>query len=287
MPDWTVSEPQNIEFNGDIGTVDVKIATGRLSVVGTDGPPRIEISKMGTVPLLLALDGGTLTIRQEPQHGWPGLLEPLWWWFNGGRKSSTDVSIAVPYDAVCRLWLASGSLVVSTVHADVSADCVSGRVTLLGLDGRIRSKVVSGPIEALGCAGELDLDTVNGEIVLADSASTRVRAKTVSGSLTADLDNPPYDSDIDLQTVSGEITIRVREDSDVTVRIKATNGRVTTDFPGLIVEGAWGGGSVSGKLGSGVGQLRATAVGGNIALLRRPVDAAFGDDFGAGEADAS
>ena len=55
--------------------------------------------------------------------------------------------------------------------------------------------------------------------------------KTMSGSVTADLDNPPFDSQIRLETVSGEITIRVREDSDLKVSMNAVHGRVTSDFP--------------------------------------------------------
>ena len=71
------------------------------------------------------------------------------------------MSIAVPYGTTCRLWLASGSVVVSQIHADVTADCVSGRMTLFGIDGHLRAKVVSGPIEALGCAGHIELETVS------------------------------------------------------------------------------------------------------------------------------
>ncbi len=278
MQTWTVHEPQTLDFAPADGvtTLSVNLTSGRLSIVGTDGPPRIEISKIASTPLHVELDGGTLYVRNAEIHPWPGILAPLWWWINGGSRFAADVSIAVPFDTPCTLVLAHGSLLVSTVHADVAADCVSGRLTLLGVDGKLRAKVVSGPIEALGCAGELALETISGEIVIADSAASRVHAKTTSGSVIADLDNPPYDSFIRLETISGEITIRVREDSDLDVRLNAIHGRVTSDFPGLSVQGTWGG-SVSGKLGSGIGTLTANAVGGSIALLRRPVDAQFGD----------
>ncbi|HEY1485385.1 MAG TPA: DUF4097 family beta strand repeat-containing protein [Micromonosporaceae bacterium] len=274
MQSWSISEPQTIEVTDRVRTLEVRMASGRLSVVGADGPPRVEVSRTASEPVEITLVDGALTIRQMPAHTWPGLLMPLWWWIRGAHTFDADVSIAVPYETVCTLWLGNGSLVASTVHADVAADCVNGRVTLLGVDGEIRSKVVSGPIEALGCAGDLNLETVSGEIVLADSAASRVRAKTVSGSLIADLDNPPHDSDIDLETISGEITIRVRSDSDLDVRLSAAHGRVTSDFPDMSVQSQWGA-SVSGKLGSGSGRLKASAVGGNIALLRRPVDADF------------
>jgi hypothetical protein len=273
MPSWSVSQPRTINIADDVRTLDVRITTGRLSVVGADGPPRIEIAQVAAAPVDVKSDGDKLSINHGPSRGRPGILAPLWWWMSA-RRYRADVSIAVPYATVCNLWLGSGSLVVSTVHGDVVADCVSGRVTLLGIIGQVRSRVVSGPVEALGCAGDIHLETVSGEIVLADSSSSRVHAQTVSGSLIADLDNPPSDSHIDLETISGEITIRVREDSDLRVRMNAAHGRVSSDFPGLSVAAAWGA-SVAGTLGIGTGNLVASAVGGNISLLRRPVDASF------------
>ena len=141
--------------------------------------------------------------------------------------------------------------------------------------------MVSGPIEVLGCAGSVELDTVSGEIVLADTTSGDVHAKTVSGSVTADLDNPPDRCDIKLETISGEITIRVREDSDLSVMLSAAHGRTTSEFPGLTGKGTWGSSSsaVIGTSAAGTGRLVATAVGGNIALLRRPIDADFDAAF--------
>ncbi len=278
MNSWTIKEPQNVELTADdaVEHLHVRLYSGRLSVVGTDGPPRVEISRIAETGVHVKSDHGVLTVMHDDVQVWPGPLAPLWWWING-RRSSADVSIAVPYGTTCQLWIASGSVVASQIHADVTVDCVSGRMTLFGIDGHLRAKVVSGPIEALGCAGRIELETVSGEITLADTAASEVRAKTVSGSLTADLDNPPFDSQIRLETVSGEITIRVREDSDLKVSMSAVHGRVTSDFPDMSVEGKWGS-AVSGTLGSGAGQLYASAVGGNIALLCRPVDADFGAD---------
>jgi hypothetical protein len=275
---WTITEPRRLDIDDEVARLDVSLIAGRLSVVGTDGPARLEVSTASEVELRVRVENGLLSIHHDLPRTWPGLLKPLWWWVNGGRFTA-DVSIAVPYRTAAVLRLGSGSVVVSTVHADVSVDCASGRTTLLGVDGRIRATVVSGPIEALGCAGDISLDTVSGEITLADAAARRLSAKTISGALTADLDNPPHDSQINLETISGEITIRVREDSDLDVHLSAVHGRVTSDFPSLQAEGEWGR-SVRGTIGAGVGRLYANAIGGNISLLRRPVD----DDFGPGDA---
>ena len=222
----------------EIKQLRVRLNAGRLTVVGTDGPPRVEISKMAGAPIKVTLEDGVMSVIHEDARTWPGMLIPLWW-LAFGRRFECDVR------SRCRTrrspgsgWPRLGDRLRSA--ADVIADCVSGRVTLFGIAGGLRAKVVSGPIEVLGCAGAVELETVSGEIVLADTTSGDVHAKTVSGSVTADLDNPPDRCDIKLETISGEITIRVREDSDLSVTLSAAHGRVTSEFPGLTRQGHLG-----------------------------------------------
>jgi hypothetical protein len=276
MTSWTITEPDRIELEDEVLRLDVALIGGRLNVVGGDGPARVEVSKVDPGdPVTVTMDGGLLSVSHPVPKTWPGLFHPLWWWINGRKHARSDVSIALPYGAAAVLRVTAGTAVISGVHGDLSVDVVSGRLTLLGNAGRIRGKVISGPIEALGCAGDITLETISGEITIAESATERVHAKTVSGSLTADLDNPPQGSDIYLETISGEITIRIREDSDLTVSLASTGGRVTSAFPGLSTDGngrmAWGK-RLSGVLGRGSGRLHASAISGEIALLPRPVD---------------
>ena len=265
MGTWTIDRPDRLALDGEVRRLKVNLVQGRLNVVGTDGPARVEVTTIGSKPLTVSLgDDGLLTVVHDDMPKWPGLL---WWLF--GRKYRADVSIAVPRTVNAALNVVAGSIVASALRAGARVDVTSGRITLLGLDGTVSAKIISGPIEALSIGGELDLETISGEITLADSTARRVRAKTISGSLTCDLDNPPSDSEIKLETTSGEITARVREDSDLRVTLYAVSGRVTCAFPDLHHEGAK---SVSGTLGKGTGQLYANATSGNISLLRRPVD---------------
>jgi hypothetical protein len=280
MASWTITEPRRLDIEDEVTRLNVSLIAGRLSVVGTDGPARVEVSAASEFKLTATVADGLLSVYHDVPHTWPGLLQPVWWWLNGRRRFAADVSIAIPYQTPAVLRVGSGSVVASTVHADLTVDCASGRTTLLGVDGRIKATVLSGPIEALGCAGDISLETVSGEITVADIAAHRLSAKTISGALTADLDNPPHDSQINLETMSGEITIRVREDSDLSVQLAAVHGRVTSAFPDIQVQGRWGT-SVTGVIGAGTGKLYANAVGGNIALLCRPVD----NDFAAESTD--
>src|SRR6266480_3321654 len=279
MASWQITTPQRLDLDGDVTDLDVFLFGGRLNVVGTDGPPRVEVTRTGEIPVEVSHQNGRLAIRHERVRPWPGPLAPVWWWLRGRSRVSVDVSVAVPYDTRAELRVIAGPVIVSSIRGDLTVECTSGRIALLGTGGRTRATMVSGPIEALGCAGDLALETVSGEITIADSAARQVSAKTVSGALTADLDNPPLDSRITVDTISGELTIRIREDSDLSVDLSAVHGRVSSTFPELATGERWpGGAKVQGILGKGTGTLTATAMSGSITLLRRPVDPDFGED---------
>jgi hypothetical protein len=265
MTTWNVAEPTRLELKGEVKDLQVRLVGGRINVVGADGPARVEVSAIGERPVTITLDDdGTLHISHGSFPKWPGLL---WWLFHNRFK--VDVSVVVPVQTPATLHTVSGSVVVSSLRAGVRVDATSARVTLLGLDGRVHAKVISGSVEALTLDGEVELETVSGEIVVADSAARKVHARAISGSITCDLDNPAADTDVRLDTVSGEITARVREDSDLRVHLNAVSGQVISAFPGLDRIGR---NVVVGQLGAGTGRLAANATSGTITLLRRPVD---------------
>ncbi|MER7890586.1 DUF4097 family beta strand repeat-containing protein [Micromonospora sp. NPDC094482] len=271
MTGWTVDSPQRLTLDGPVSRLDVRLFSGRLNVVATDGPARVDITRVGRRPVLVEHQGGWLSVRQERARRWSDLL---WWIGPFARWPRVDVSIAVPAEVAADLRLMDGSLVVSGLRRQTRVDVTSGQITLMALRGETSAKIVSGPVEALGVAGELSMQTVSGEVILADSAAGQVRAQTVSGSITCDLDNPRR-SEIRLHTISGSITVRVREDSDLAVRLHTTAGRITSGFPQVRTESAIGSVTSSeGVIGAGEGKLWASATSGSIALLARPV----GDD---------
>ena len=44
MPTWTVDAPRRLSFEEPISRLDVYLISGRLNVVGTGGPARVEIA---------------------------------------------------------------------------------------------------------------------------------------------------------------------------------------------------------------------------------------------------
>jgi hypothetical protein len=268
MARWVVDGTQRIMVDEPVERLHVRLVTGRLNVVATDGPARIEVVQASRVPILIEYRTGHLIVRHERVPKWPGVF---WWLAQLGRRFRVEISIAVPASAQAELHLVDGSVIVSGLRSSTAVTVTSGQVTLMGLGGQTRAKLVSGPVEALGVKGDVTLETISGELVVADSSAGRLRATTVSGAITCDLDNP-RGSDIRLGTTSGSITVRVREDSDLCVRLRTASGRITSGFAEV---GDAGGPSWAkerhGVIGSGTGQLSATTASGSIALLARPV----------------
>jgi hypothetical protein len=266
MTAWKISEPQRLALDEEVTDLSVSLVSGRLNVVGSDeGPPRVEVAEIRDQPVHVAIGGGRLDVSQRFPKGWPGFL---WWIF--GQRFKVDISVVVPTGAAVRLHLASGTVIASSLRNGATVDVTSGRITLLGIDGTVSGRIVSGSIEGLTLGGEVAFETVSGEIVVADSTAGKVSARTISGSVTCDLDNPTAGTEVSLDTVSGEITARVREDSDLRVSLHAISGHVINAFPELDQHAR---NTVTGRLGSGSGgRLAANATSGTISLLRRPVD---------------
>jgi hypothetical protein len=188
MPSWTVTEPQRLAFDEPVTQLDASMFGGRLSVVGTDGPARVEVDEASQLPLTVTLDAGRLVVRHHEPKTWPGPLAPLWWWLVGQHRLGVRVSVAVLYATPVVLRVTSGPVAISSMRGEVCVTCTSGRVVLLGVQGRIRANVVSGPIEVLGCAGEVTLETVSGEITVRvrEDSDLSVRLSATHGRVTTD-----------------------------------------------------------------------------------------------------
>ena len=278
MGTWLINSPQRMTLEGDVGQLDVWFAHGKVHVVGTEGPARLEVRKVGRKGINVSLADGVLSVRHPMRRPWWG---PFWWFFGGRRNYNADVIVAVPPTAAASLTVIAGSVVASGLRRGATVDVTSGSIRVMGLGGTVRTKTVSGSIEAMGVAGDLSMETVSGEISLAESPAERVRARTISGAVTCDLDNP-FAHEVHINTTSGSITVRVPEDADLDVTLGATSGRVTSAFPQVRGGGLPGLHHANGRIGSGSGTLHAYAISGSVSLLARPVDD-LGRDLGRDE----
>lgn len=277
MPEWTVSEPRKLTFDTEVDVLHVRIVSGTVNVVGTDeGSARLEVSEIEGPPLIVTQDGGTLTVAYEDLP-WKGLLG---WLDRKGWRRRAVVSLAVPVRTRIEVGVVNAAAVISGIGGRTSVRGVSGDTTLVGVTGPVDANTVSGNVDAQSVSGDLRVNTVSGELTVVEGTGCRVKADSVSGGMvldlapfrgTADAGAPAATgTDIKLNTVSGEVAIRLPDPGDAEVDANTASGSVSTAFDELRVNSQWGAKRLTGTLGRGNGKLRVTTVSGSVALLRRP-----------------
>ncbi|MCX4691067.1 DUF4097 family beta strand repeat-containing protein [Streptomyces sp. NBC_01408] len=283
---WSVAEPQKLTFEEPVTELRVRLVSGAVNVVAAeDGPARLEVTAVDGPPLHVVQEGGTLTVSYEdlPWNGTQGFKQWLeakpWKAWSGsasGRKAwerSAAVTLTVPAATRVHVAAVDATSFVSGISGGTDVNGVSGEATLVALSGRVKAHTVSGSVEAQSVTGDLGFHSVSGGLTVVDGAGVSVRADSVSGDMLIDLDLDPDAArpvDIALNSISGQVAIRLPHPADARVEANTATGGVSNAFEDLRVSGKLGAKRITGTLGSGTGTLRATTVSGAIALLRRP-----------------
>ncbi|MGW1543099.1 DUF4097 family beta strand repeat-containing protein [Streptomyces sp. NPDC002309] len=267
MPEWSVAEPRKLTFDEPVSELHVRVVGGTVNVVGTDeGSARLEIGRIVGPPLIVTHRGGTLTVAYEDLP-WKGFLK---WLDRKGWRRSAEISVTVPAGTRVEVGAVGAAAVISGIEGRAEVRGVSGDTTLVGLAGPVRADTVSGNVEAQALSGDLRFNSVSGDLTVVEGTGSAVKAESVSGSMIVDLDPAGGPSDVTLNSVSGEIAIRLPHPVDAEVEANTASGSVSNAFEDLRVTGQWGAKRITGRLGAGNGRLKATTVSGSIALLRRP-----------------
>ncbi|MCY0946366.1 MULTISPECIES: DUF4097 family beta strand repeat-containing protein [Streptomyces] len=284
---WHIAEPQKLTFEQPVTELRVRLVSGTVNVVAAEeGPARLEASAIDGPPLYVVQEGGVLTVSYEdlPWNGSQGFkawfeAKPWKAWSGSaseGRKAwerSAAVTLTVPAATRVHVGVVGATAFVSGISGGTDVNGVSGDATLVGLSGRVKTHTVSGSVEAQSVTGDLGFHSVSGGLTVVDGAGVSVRADSVSGDMLIDLDLDPAAArpvDIALNSVSGQVAIRLPHPADARVEANTATGGVSNAFEDLRVSGQLGTKRITGTLGAGTGTLRATTVSGGIALLRRP-----------------
>ena len=266
MQQWRIEQPQSIDLEG-VRRLQVRMIGGSVDVVGRTedaeaGAAQVEVTEVSG-PLIVTLENGTLSVHHE-KLTWGGLLD----WVSN-RRAHAVVSVSVPADCPVELGVVSADAVVSGIVADRTAvKSVSGDVTLDGVRSDITAQTVSGDLETRHLAGTLSFTTVSGDLTVVNGASETVKAETVSGDLTLDLDLRPGGR-IDCSSVSGDVTLRMPDSVGLRVEAKTMSGSLDSAFTGVSTDRKPGSSKMLGQVGSGDGRLTARTVSGDVTLLRR------------------
>jgi len=256
----TITEPERITITEPVDRLEAWLRAGRITVVAAPGPARIEITTVGK-PLRIDVEHGRLRIRD----GWQWWTAYLGRWHRNRHRS--EITIAVPPQVHANLRVPEGVVTVSGLRGQTYVYVTSGRIALHGLRGKIFAKLISGDIDALNVGGDLWFKTISGDVAVAESSATKIFAKTISGTITCDLDEP-HRGKMQLHTISGDISVRVPVDSDLDVVMRTVSGRVTSSFAEVVTKESHRFSRVAvGSLGGGAGKLSAYTTSGSVALL--------------------
>ncbi|MGW4652693.1 DUF4097 family beta strand repeat-containing protein [Kitasatospora sp. NPDC004289] len=275
MGKWTVEGPEKISFEEPVNVLQVRVVAGAVNVVAAEGPARLEVTELEGDPLLVSLEDGVLTVTYK-DLSWSELtesaksVEKVKSFFEGlRRKRRAVVSLTVPAAAEVKVGSVSADTTVSGVAGRVGVQGASGETTLVGLRGRADVNSVTGDVNAQSVAGELKVHTVSGHLTVVAGSGEKLHAKSVSGSVTLDLD-ATTPTDLHVATVSGPVAVRLPSQADAKVEAGTTGGELSSTFEELTVGGSWGTRKLSGQLGSGTGRLQVNTVSGAVTVLRRP-----------------
>lgn len=267
MGRWTIEEPASIALD-TLTDLKIRVVAGHIDVLVTDERPRIEVTEVQGPPLLVREEDGEVVVTYEDLT-WEGLTQ----WLRPRYRRRATITAMVPADCAVEVGVVGASAVVAGVTGKTTIRAASGDITLDGVGGDTLVQTVSGDLEARDITGSLGYNTVNGDLTIAGGTLQRIDAKTVNSKVVADIDLTDA-CRLHLATVSGYITLRVPDEPGGFIELRSTSGKTSSSFEGLECTNRPGGSSLTGRVGHGTGSVTATAVSGDVTLLRRDTGAA-------------
>lgn len=242
----------------------VGLVGGQIDVVAHDEPGvRIEVHGVTLKDLRIEASGDVVEI-DHPQLRWDNFLEVFRNFGTSGPKA--EISVAVPREIALTLGVVSASALVAGLVTDARLNTVSGDIIVDGITGDLSVNAVSGDVQIRGLDGTLGANSVSGEVA-ATGSIRKASADTVSGAILVD-STGPVDA-IGLNTVSGEITVRLDERLPANFVLRTVSGRVLVDGVKRSGSGPTNWVASVGELSGSFVDVRANSVSGAVTVLRR------------------
>jgi hypothetical protein len=261
MTRWTIDSPRTLDLT-DVAALRVRVVSGSVAILASQDAPSVDVASLAGPPLLVTHEAGILTITYEDLK-WDGLLG----WLRP-QQHTADVTVTVPGGCPTQVGVVNASAIVSGISANISAKSVSGDITLDGVIGSVDAKTVSGDLEARGLDGEMAFNSVSGDLTLAGGTLRQLAAKTVSGQVTADIELDDG-SGLKVNTVSGDVAVRVPASASARVDLKSASGRVRSSFEQMSAAPGPGPAMMTATIGSGSANVSLTSMTGDVTLLAR------------------
>jgi lia operon protein LiaG len=220
----------------------------------------------------------------------------------GGLDAHANLRVTVPPGKRVAIYLAVGRVSVTNVEGDLWVDAASAPVTTSGTKGELDIDVGSGSVQVSESRGELSVDTgsgavsvsnVRGEKVSVNTGSGDVTASAVrsnelsvdtgsgdievtglvapqveletgSGSVVADVQGEVWN--VNVQTGSGDVSLKLPPTLGADVDIETSSGDIETDFSVSVTRHARD--HLTGRIGDGRGKIAIETGSGGIKLFK-------------------
>lgn len=262
---------------------------------------RIKYAKLsdGSSTQLRVRDNGTFGDDDRNREGRRVTIEGR----GGGVEAHADIRVTVPNGRMVELYLAVGRVAVSNVQGDLVIDAAAAPVSTSNTRGELDIEVESGAVQVTQARGDVEINTgsgsvgvsdVRGKSVSIDTGSGEVTAtdlrsgdlsintgsgdiqvagltapevslRTGSGAVTAELSGDVWE--VDVQTGSGDITLKAPPTLSAEVDIETSSGDIETDFPVQVTRHARD--HMIGRIGDGQGKIDIETGSGGIKLVRK------------------
>lgn len=165
---------------------------------------------------------------------------------------------------------ASGDVLAEDVEGGrVECKSVSGdvRAARLGLENPLDITIesISGAVSLSEANGSIGLKAVSGDVSAEHLVASRVQAQTVSGDVSVTM-REAFHGSMQLNTVSGDVTLTMPEGSNARVSLGSTSGEIKSDHEATDVsagETLW-----TGQIGTGAGTINVQTLSGDVRILR-------------------
>lgn len=131
-------------------------------------------------------------------------------------------------------------------------------------DVRLIARTVNGNIEAVSLRSSVEANAAMGNVQISTTGYARV--KTITGSIIVSMGNAGWTGQLDFESVTGEITLKLPASANTEVRAESITGNISTEFP-LARSQASNAHTLEGVIGSGGRKLRLKTISGPIKLL--------------------
>ena len=263
-----------------VRSLKVGFVGGQIDIIGHDEPgARVEVHSISGRDLKITLDGDRLEI-DHPQLRWDNFIEV----FKSLRSNAkADVSVLVPRDVALKFGIVSANALVSGLVTDARLSTVSGDLVVDGLSGNLELNGVSGELSVRNHTGKIHAHTVSGDVT-ATGAIQRFSSDGVSGNVLLDITGTP--DEINVNTVSGDLTVRIPQAVGARYRINTVSGRMQLDNAVLHGPAGKGFSGTTGTLDGTWVDITVNSVSGDVSVFRSEPDADASDARGTSGATA-